>query len=690
MKRCVREQSLSLFFLALFVAALGGQAVAGWHHYNDDEVEHAQLLGRSPRRSPSTATSTSRTSPRRSRRTGSREYPVHAVHRWPRSGSSRGLDGVQGSPARRAGRATRSRRSAVRGRGLADVGEGRRLAHCALLQLARSSSWRGSGSGPGSRSPCRAGASTTPSRLEHEQRRSAGSATSAPATSGSPTLQNWQSEFLAVGSLAVLTIYLRQRGSPESKPVGCPHHDTGSRGSGDPPRAHDPPPRHLHRPDRSSSRATARVGIYACGPTVYSASTWATRGRSWSSRCSRASCATRATTPVLVANVTDINDKIYDAARAAGRPVGRARARDDRALRRRHGPARPRAARPRAAGDGDGRRDQGADRRPARARPRLRRRRRRLLPRALAPRVRRAVAPRRRRDGPGRGGRGAPSARRIRSTSRCGRREPFEDTAWDAPWGRGRPGWHIECSAMAEALLGVGVRGPRRRHRPGLPPPRERGGADARGARAPAGPDLDAQRHGGAGRGETRRRCPSRWATSAGLPRCSTRSGGTPCSCTSARATTASRSRSRASGSTTRRAAWSGSATPGGGWPGDSPAGADPPTATRFERVADDFNTPGRWPRSSDWIREANKAHGRGRRGTCARCSACSGSTTCSSGARAARGVIAGRAAGRGARRATSPRPTGSATSCRHGWVGRDGPEGPELIPAGRDARPGP
>ncbi|HEX5147084.1 MAG TPA: cysteine--tRNA ligase [Conexibacter sp.] len=31
-----------------------------------------------------------------------------------------------------------------------------------------------------------------------------------------------------------------------------------------------------------------------------------------------------------------------------------------------------------------------------------------------------------------------------------------DDTAWDAPWGRGRPGWHIECSAMAETLLGVG------------------------------------------------------------------------------------------------------------------------------------------------------------------------------------------------------------------------------------------
>jgi cysteinyl-tRNA synthetase len=33
--------------------------------------------------------------------------------------------------------------------------------------------------------------------------------------------------------------------------------------------------------------------------------------------------------------------------------------------------------------------------------------------------------------------------------------KPGEDTAWDAPWGRGRPGWHIECSAMAEQILGL-------------------------------------------------------------------------------------------------------------------------------------------------------------------------------------------------------------------------------------------
>src|SRR6202161_3524190 len=31
-----------------------------------------------------------------------------------------------------------------------------------------------------------------------------------------------------------------------------------------------------------------------------------------------------------------------------------------------------------------------------------------------------------------------------------------EDESWPSPWGEGRPGWHIECSAMAESLLGVG------------------------------------------------------------------------------------------------------------------------------------------------------------------------------------------------------------------------------------------
>jgi hypothetical protein len=46
----------------------------------------------------------------------------------------------------------------------------------------------------------------------------------------SRTLQNWQSEFLAVAAMVVLSIYLRERGSPESKPVGAPHSATGIEG----------------------------------------------------------------------------------------------------------------------------------------------------------------------------------------------------------------------------------------------------------------------------------------------------------------------------------------------------------------------------------------------------------------------------------------------------------------------------
>jgi hypothetical protein len=41
------------------------------------------------------------------------------------------------------------------------------------------------------------------------------------------SLQNWQSEFLSIGVLAVLSIWLREQGSPESKPVHSAHHETG-------------------------------------------------------------------------------------------------------------------------------------------------------------------------------------------------------------------------------------------------------------------------------------------------------------------------------------------------------------------------------------------------------------------------------------------------------------------------------
>ena len=60
------------------------------------------------------------------------------------------------------------------------------------------------------------------------------------------SFQNWQSEFVAVGTIVVLSIFLRQKGSPESKPVAAPHDQTGTDGRGLPwsqrrvPRVADP------------------------------------------------------------------------------------------------------------------------------------------------------------------------------------------------------------------------------------------------------------------------------------------------------------------------------------------------------------------------------------------------------------------------------------------------------------------
>jgi hypothetical protein len=42
------------------------------------------------------------------------------------------------------------------------------------------------------------------------------------------SFQNWQSEFLSIGAIVILSIFLRQKGSPESKPVAAPHHETGT------------------------------------------------------------------------------------------------------------------------------------------------------------------------------------------------------------------------------------------------------------------------------------------------------------------------------------------------------------------------------------------------------------------------------------------------------------------------------
>ena len=198
-----------------------------------------------------------------------------------------------------------------------------------------------------------------------------------------------------------------------------------------------------------------RVGIYACGPTVYDRiHVGNARPYVVFSLLARF-LAHSGYEPTLVSNVTDINDKIYDAARRGGRPSGElaaAMTAHYRADTDRLGLGRPDheplatemiaeivaliaalIAREHAyVADGD-------------VYFRVR-----SLPEygALSHRDVDQMDQ-------GEGVEGANRKADPLDFALWKARKPMEDTWWEAPWGEGRPGWHIECSAMAEATLGA-------------------------------------------------------------------------------------------------------------------------------------------------------------------------------------------------------------------------------------------
>jgi cysteinyl-tRNA synthetase len=202
-------------------------------------------------------------------------------------------------------------------------------------------------------------------------------------------------------------------------------------------------------------RDPGRVGIYACGPTVYSrVHVGNARPFVVFSQLKRF-LEHEGYEVTLVANITDINDKIYDAARAAGgksADLARDMTAHYLADTDRLGLGRP-------------------DHEPLASEyiePIL------DLIRALVERghaypadgdvyFRVRTLPEygrlSRRDveqmDQGEGVEGADRKEDPLDFALWKANKPGEDTAWDSPWGRGRPGWHIECSAMAEALLGL-------------------------------------------------------------------------------------------------------------------------------------------------------------------------------------------------------------------------------------------
>ncbi|MGA9284967.1 MAG: cysteine--tRNA ligase [Solirubrobacteraceae bacterium] len=203
-------------------------------------------------------------------------------------------------------------------------------------------------------------------------------------------------------------------------------------------------------------REEGRIGVYACGPTVYSRIHIGNARPFLVFSLLKRFLEHEGYETTLVVNVTDVNDKIYDAARLAGRPSGDLAAEmtalyvaDTDAL----GLGRP-DHEPLASETMDGivayiqdlvdsghAYESGGD----------------VFFRVRSDPDYGSLSHRRVDDmDQGEGVEGSDRKQDPLDFALWKAHKPDEDESWSSPWGRGRPGWHIECSAMAESLLGVG------------------------------------------------------------------------------------------------------------------------------------------------------------------------------------------------------------------------------------------
>src|SRR4051794_38555483 len=221
----VRENSLSLFFLVIFLAALVGQAISGHSLYNQDQIEHHEAPISFWRYLTSSHFAQGVMENWQSEYLQFALFAVATVWLLQRgSPESKELDkaGGESDKDQRVGRyADDSSPGPAKAGGIPLwTYENSLIIVMSIIFLA---SWLAqSFSGW-----------TLFNQDQREQHEAAISWWSYVGSSDfwNDTFQNWQSEFLAVGSFAVLTIFLRQRGSPESKPVGASTlDDTGAEG----------------------------------------------------------------------------------------------------------------------------------------------------------------------------------------------------------------------------------------------------------------------------------------------------------------------------------------------------------------------------------------------------------------------------------------------------------------------------
>ena len=224
MRRFLRDNSLSLFFLGLFLAAIVGQAIAGHDLFNQEQREHGEA-----------AVSlwdyvTSSSFGNAVMENWQSEYlqfmlfmlaTVWFIQRGSPESKEPGKEGTEPDEDQKVGEHATADSPA-----LARFRDWRTALYSNSLLIVMGVVFFGSWF---------AQSMTGWTEFNAEQAVHGSEKVSWLAYVGSAsfweaTLQNWQSEFLAVGSFAVLAIFLRQRGSPESKPVGAAHDSTGVEG----------------------------------------------------------------------------------------------------------------------------------------------------------------------------------------------------------------------------------------------------------------------------------------------------------------------------------------------------------------------------------------------------------------------------------------------------------------------------
>ena len=230
MRRLLKENGLSLFFLALFVVVLVLQAIAGHTAYNNDQVDHAALLDERPETLTVWRYVTSSEFGNAVMENWQSEYLqftifVLATVWLVQKGST------ESKPLDQAGEES-DEEQAVGAHARRDSPAWAKVAGLRLWLYSNSlllvmgaiffASWFAQS--------VTGWSAYNAEQIEHEAATVSWLGYLGAAEFWEATLQNWQSEFLAVGTMAIFSVYLRQRGSAQSKPVGCPHDKTAVEG----------------------------------------------------------------------------------------------------------------------------------------------------------------------------------------------------------------------------------------------------------------------------------------------------------------------------------------------------------------------------------------------------------------------------------------------------------------------------